>query len=50
MQSVHVAAGSAAFDRIAEVRIVSAGPNSLAGELAAGPARASHRPLAEAQA
>jgi tRNA-2-methylthio-N6-dimethylallyladenosine synthase len=42
MQAVHVMAGETALNRLAAVRIVDAGPNSLAGELAveeaAGPA------------
>jgi tRNA-2-methylthio-N6-dimethylallyladenosine synthase len=55
MQAVHVAAADDALDRIAEVRIVGAGPNSLAGELAGSTDRAAAPPsdpgcLAEARA
>jgi tRNA-2-methylthio-N6-dimethylallyladenosine synthase len=49
MQSVHVAAGAAAFERIVDVRIASAGPNSLAGDLATRPAQAGHPQVAEAR-
>jgi len=34
MQAVHVTAGEDLLDRIVEVRIIGAGPNSMAGELA----------------
>ena len=44
MQAVHVAAGDAALNRIAEVRIVGAGPNSLAGELATEAGVSASRP------
>lgn len=39
MQAVHVTAGEDLLDRIVEVRIVGAGPKSLAGELAIAPGR-----------
>jgi len=39
MQAVHVAAGDHALGHIVDVRIIDAGPNSLAGELADAPGR-----------
>ncbi len=44
MQAVHVAAGDEALNGIAQVRIVGAGPNSLAGELAIGHEAGATRP------
>ena len=41
MQAVHVAAGDHALGRIVDVRVIGAGPNSLAGELADAPGRGS---------
>jgi tRNA-2-methylthio-N6-dimethylallyladenosine synthase len=44
MQAVHVAAAMEALDRIVDVRIVGAGPKSLAGELATAPGHAAAPP------